>query len=157
MKTTLNADGNIGIPAEIRETDHLPEAKAAYTQAAEQGDLHAANHLAWLLATCKDHRLRNGADAVAFAERAVDGTGRKNSSSLVTLAAAYAETGQFERAISAEQEALALVKLVGQKKSFNSGWSYTKNEHPSSSCLDPETKSCPSATAEISVMSGTTG
>jgi len=23
MKTTLNADGNIGIPAEIRETDHL--------------------------------------------------------------------------------------------------------------------------------------
>ena len=23
MRTTLNADGNIGIPAEIRETDHL--------------------------------------------------------------------------------------------------------------------------------------
>jgi bifunctional DNA-binding transcriptional regulator/antitoxin component of YhaV-PrlF toxin-antitoxin module len=23
MKTTLNADGNIGIPAEIRQTDHL--------------------------------------------------------------------------------------------------------------------------------------
>ena len=64
------------------------------------------DELAWLLATYPDSKSRDGTEAVRLAERACDLTERRILALLDTLAAAYAETGDFPRAISVAEEAL---------------------------------------------------
>jgi tetratricopeptide (TPR) repeat protein len=64
------------------------------------------DELAWLLATYPDSKSRDGTEAVRLAERACDLTERRIAALLDTLAAAYAETGDFPRAISVAEEAL---------------------------------------------------
>ncbi len=66
------------------------------------------NNLAWLLATNPDPRFRDGAEAIALAERACDLSGTKDPNLLDTLAAAYAEAGRFKKAIGMLQEAISL-------------------------------------------------
>jgi tetratricopeptide (TPR) repeat protein len=66
----------------------------------------ALNNLAWLLATARDPALRDPADAVAFAERAVALTAAPDPATLDTLAAAYAAAGRFEDAVATEQRAV---------------------------------------------------
>lgn len=82
-------------------------------------------NLAWLLATCPDDALRDGPRAAELARRACELSGWKQPNLLGTLAAAYAETGQFERAIEYQQEAIGLAspkevtrlrKALGQYK-----------------------------------------
>ena len=53
------------------------------------------NNLAWILAANSDATLRNGAEAVALAERACKLTDYKEALLVGTLAAAYAEAGRF--------------------------------------------------------------
>ncbi len=77
-----------------------------YRRAADLGDAMDLNNLAWLLATCPVSELRDGPGAVALAEKAVTMRKRKDPMILDTLAAAYAETGQFAKAISAQEEAI---------------------------------------------------
>jgi tetratricopeptide (TPR) repeat protein len=64
------------------------------------------NNLAWLLATCPDVSLRDGAKAVALAKRANELSGGNNPAILQTLAAAFAEAGQFSDAIDTAQRGL---------------------------------------------------
>jgi tetratricopeptide (TPR) repeat protein len=64
--------------------------------------------LASLLATVPDASLRNAAEAVRLAEQAVALTGRSDASTLDVLAAAYAASGDFDRAVGVAQEALDL-------------------------------------------------
>jgi len=64
------------------------------------------DELAWLLATYPDSKSRDGAEAVRLAEHACALTDRRIPAFLDTLAAAYAEAGNFESAISAAEEAL---------------------------------------------------
>jgi tetratricopeptide (TPR) repeat protein len=64
--------------------------------------------LASLLATAPDAAFRDPADAVRLAGRAADLTARRDASTLDVLAAAYAASGDFDRAIAAAGEALAL-------------------------------------------------
>lgn len=54
--------------------------------------------LAWILATCPDDALRSGSEAVELAEKACELFKNKNPESLNSLAAAYAEIGDFEKA-----------------------------------------------------------
>jgi tetratricopeptide (TPR) repeat protein len=64
------------------------------------------DELAWLLATYPDSKSRDGTAAVRLAEHACDLTERRIPALLDTLAAAYAEAGDFPRAISVAEEAL---------------------------------------------------
>jgi tetratricopeptide (TPR) repeat protein len=66
------------------------------------------NNLAWMLATCSDARLRDGARAVALARQACEASGGKHPFCLGTLAAALAETGAFAEAAHWQTEALEL-------------------------------------------------
>jgi len=63
---------------------------------------------AWLLSTAPDAKLRDGRYAVELATRACDLTKWKDHSSLRSLAAAYAEVGDFEVAIEYETKAISL-------------------------------------------------
>jgi serine/threonine protein kinase/tetratricopeptide (TPR) repeat protein len=76
------------------------------------------NELSWSFATAVEPELRDGAVAVAFGEQAVAGTGRTNASALDTLAAAYAEAGQFTNAVRVQQEAISLLTKEIDKKEY---------------------------------------
>jgi tetratricopeptide (TPR) repeat protein len=78
--------------------------------------VNSMNSLAEILATCNDPQIRDGARAVSLAEEAVAATQRKDGDLLDTLAAAYAETGRFAKAISTEKEAMALIKDPSNRK-----------------------------------------
>jgi tetratricopeptide (TPR) repeat protein len=71
------------------------------------------DEVAWLLATYPDSRSRDGAEAVRLAEHACDLTQRKIPALLDTLAAAYAEAGEFPRAIGTAEEALDRARSSG--------------------------------------------
>jgi tetratricopeptide (TPR) repeat protein len=70
----------------------------------------ALNNLAWVLATCPDPKVRNGARAVELAQNADQLSGAKEPHVLQTLAAAYAEAGRFPEAIATAQRALKLAQ-----------------------------------------------
>ncbi|MSU59276.1 MAG: tetratricopeptide repeat protein [Pedosphaera sp.] len=74
----------------------------------------ALNNLAWILATHPDDALRNGKDAVTFAERACQLSGRREPFLLGTLAAAYAEVGDFHKAVATAREACDLATKAGR-------------------------------------------
>ena len=65
-------------------------------------------NLAWVLATGPDRSIRNGTEAVTLALQADQLSGGKDPAVLQTLAAAYAESGQFTEAITTAQRALEL-------------------------------------------------
>jgi hypothetical protein len=88
------------------------------------------NDLAWALATNDAATIRNGTNAVPLAEAAVAGTSRKNPDYLGTLAAAYAETQQFDQAVAVEREALALYHTEPQKKEAGSHQSLYQGNKP---------------------------
>jgi tetratricopeptide (TPR) repeat protein len=76
--------------------------------AAEPNDLRVLNQAAWVLATNPEAPFRNGAEAVELAERAVRVSGGRQPRILATLAASYAEAGQFSKAIETARRALDL-------------------------------------------------
>ena len=89
----------------------------------------AYNNLAWLWATCPDATCRDAAKALEFALKACDLTKYETTNCLSTLAA-YAENGDFDRAVHWEQKAAPgyaaeeaekyghLLALYQQRKSF---------------------------------------
>jgi tetratricopeptide (TPR) repeat protein len=72
-------------------------------------DPWAQNSRAWFLATCPDPKFRNGAEALKSASIASEQTASKDPEYLDTLAAAHAETGDFDAAVRVEQKAIELV------------------------------------------------
>jgi tetratricopeptide (TPR) repeat protein len=68
---------------------------------------NAHNDLAWLLATCPDANIRDGAKAVEFARKACELSGWGKPGTINTLAAACAEAGQFDEAVRWAQQVLA--------------------------------------------------
>jgi len=68
----------------------------------------ANNNRAWMLATSPDASVRNGAEAVTLAQRAVELSGGREPVVFNTLAAAYAEAGRFPEAMETARKALDL-------------------------------------------------
>jgi Flp pilus assembly protein TadD len=92
------------------------EAAAAFRRAVElsPADVFVLNQASWLLATAPEDDVRDGTAALAMAERAVSLTGRRDPTSLDSLAVAYAELGRFDAAHRAINEAIELAERLGQ-------------------------------------------
>ena len=71
-------------------------------------DAQTYNNLAWLFATAKVVRFRNGEKAVALALKACELSEWKNPGCLDTLAASYARVGDFGNATKWQEKALQL-------------------------------------------------
>ncbi len=69
----------------------------------------ALNDLAWLLATCLVAEFRDGAKAVEQATKACELTNFKKARYVGTLAAAYAQTGDFKSAVKRQKNAIDLL------------------------------------------------
>ncbi len=78
--------------------------------------VEALNELAWLLATQRSDQYRDGKQAVALATRAVELTRTNDPAVLDTLAAAYAEIGEFSEALASAKKAVALANKSGEQK-----------------------------------------
>jgi len=74
------------------------------------------NNLAWILATSPDDSVRNGSDAVGFAEKACQQTQNQDAMTLGTLAAAYAEAGRFSDAVATADKAASLAAAAGNSR-----------------------------------------
>jgi len=70
----------------------------------------AQSNLAWVLATCPQDSARDGQRALAIMQQLMSDKRRNNPNLLDTLAAAFAETGQFEQAVATQQQAIALLQ-----------------------------------------------
>jgi tetratricopeptide (TPR) repeat protein len=94
---------------------HAAEAVKYYRAAlASNPGSSARNNLAWILATSPDDSLRHGAEAVRLLEPIRD-KGQATTEVLDTLAAAYAESGDFAQAERTAQASVDLAKSRGQR------------------------------------------
>jgi tetratricopeptide (TPR) repeat protein len=87
--------------------------KAIKLEPKEEGVL---NNLAWVLATSPDAKLRDGKRAIHLATQACELSDYKLAYILSTLAAAYAESGDFQKAIQWSSKAVE----IGDKEHDNS-------------------------------------
>jgi 4-amino-4-deoxy-L-arabinose transferase-like glycosyltransferase len=79
-------------------------------------DAAARLTLAWLLATCPDDRVRNGEEALQHAQAAQRLIGGERCDVLDVLAAAHAELGHFDQAVSLAEEAVQQAQRQGQQQ-----------------------------------------
>jgi tetratricopeptide (TPR) repeat protein len=107
--------GEEALAAALQSLGNSTEALAHWRKAValEPKSLTALSGTAWLLATTSDANTRNGTEAVTLAESANEIASGKNPEVLDTLAAAYAEEGDFANARTIANRALDLA--VAQK------------------------------------------
>jgi len=86
------------------------EAIADYEQALSEKpkDSGILNNLAWVLATSPDDSIRNGKRSIELATQAAEETKFQQAHILSTLAASYAESGDFAKAIEWSKKAVEL-------------------------------------------------
>jgi tetratricopeptide (TPR) repeat protein len=111
-----DARGKLGMAlgAASRHKEAIFHYREALRLKPDQADV--LNNLAWILATHPQAEFRDGVEAVRLAERACALTGQKQPVLLGTLGAAYAEAGQFGKAIEAARQARDLAESLGQKE-----------------------------------------
>ena len=79
----------------------------------EPGDGFLAYNMVWWLASCPEAHVRNGKEALAWAEKLRTLSPAGDPQVLDALAAAYAESGQFDRAVDTATKALAQARDAG--------------------------------------------
>jgi tetratricopeptide (TPR) repeat protein len=115
-----HAESHAALAGALSAQGNAAEALAQWRAAIDNrpNDAKALRRAAWTLATSPDANIRNGTESLQYAVRAMELTSGKDARVLDTLAAAYAEKGQFtdavlaagraeSRAIAANQPSLA--------------------------------------------------
>lgn len=112
----LDADCHTTLAIALEEKGNPSEAIQHYQKALELApkSIPTLTNLAWLLATSQDASLRNGRKAVELATQADQLVGGTNALVLRTLAAAYAESGEFANAIRSARSAMQLARMHGE-------------------------------------------
>ena len=110
------------------------EADAFYRKALalDPGNHEIENDYAWMLATYHDPAVRDGRRALELARSACEATENANANYLDTLAAAYAEIGDFKQALNMTEAAVALldrndglaVEIRARAESYRAGKPY---------------------------------
>jgi tetratricopeptide (TPR) repeat protein len=110
-------EAQLGLAMLLDSTGHDAEAIPHYRKVIELDTnvLAALNNLAWIMATDSDPRLRDGKGAVPLALHACERTDYQEAFLIGTLAAAYAEAGQFDQAAAMAQKARDVALAHGQK------------------------------------------
>ncbi len=110
------AHNNIGTA--LLQEGQAAEALSHYQEALqiEPANAKVRNNLAWLMATCPDASLRNGGKAVELARQANKLSGGADPGVLDTLAAAFAEAGNFGDAIRTAEKAMELARATGRQQ-----------------------------------------
>jgi Flp pilus assembly protein TadD len=103
---STEAHANLGTAYLLRRryADAVREWQAALDL--EPNRLAVLGNLAWLLATCPEAAVRDGPRAVEVARRAISLAGESDPLFQDTLAAAYAESGQWDAALAGARKAL---------------------------------------------------
>ena len=106
----------VRLAAQLETEGKIEEAIQYYREALNMDSNNPVvlNSLAWILATTSKPELRNGEEAVQLATKAVELTDRRLPLFIETLAAAYAEAGQFSKAVQIAQAARILAILGNQ-------------------------------------------
>jgi tetratricopeptide (TPR) repeat protein len=117
-----DGDAHYNLGNTLLQLGRAQEAVVEYERAVaiNPADTQALNNIAWVLATCPDALVRDGAKAVQAAERADALTQHRNLVITGTLAAAYAEAGRFAEAVKTGQYALQLAADEGNSSRVES-------------------------------------
>jgi tetratricopeptide (TPR) repeat protein len=110
-----NADAHTNLAIALDEKGQTAEAVQNYEKALaiSPQSVSALTNLAWLLATCSNASFRNGTKAIELAGEADQLSGGTNTLVLRALAAAYAESGQFGKAIEIARTAMQVARTQG--------------------------------------------
>ena len=111
------ADAHIKLGSVLLQKGRVNEAITQYQQALQikPDSPDVLNNLAWLLAACPDARVRDGVQAVKYAEHACELTHYGVTIIVGTLAAAYAEAGRYDDAMATAQKACTLAEKSGEQ------------------------------------------
>ncbi len=109
---------------EARKKDSLLKSKVQHEKkavhwlmrSAQIGDVQAQNHVAWILATSNDSVIRNGVEAEKWVKKAIETKDLANAYWMDTLAAAYAEQGKYDDAVTTQKKAISILKKENVKK-----------------------------------------
>ena len=117
--SVTNSPGNselltrMKLAIQLNKAGKFAEAVQAYREVVRlyPNEPMALNNLAWDLAASPRPELRNGRQAVQLASKAVELTGQQEPVLIGTLAAAYAEDGQFAKAVETAKKARNIALL----------------------------------------------
>jgi tetratricopeptide (TPR) repeat protein len=134
LRRLLRIDGSAGksvglLGVLLSGEGRLREARDCYEKALRlsPGLVSARCRLAWLLATCSDATVRDGDRALKLALELCRSVDFQSVSALETLAAAYAENGDFRKAVESAERALRIAegnaadRLEGHIESYRRG------------------------------------
>jgi tetratricopeptide (TPR) repeat protein len=120
------AEAHVSLGDALYAQGRAAEALAQWREGLElqPNDGPTLRRAAWVLGTSPDAAIRDGGEALALAVRAVELSGGKDARVLDTLAAAYAEKGQFANAVltarraqaqAAQEKQAALAREIGAR------------------------------------------
>jgi tetratricopeptide (TPR) repeat protein len=115
-----------------QQMEKFGEAIESYKQAIsnDPNDPNSLNNLAWLYSTCPDQQFRDGKEAVRLAQKACELSGYDNMFRVASLAAAYAECGDFDKAVEYQEKAIELADDNNVKTEYENRLAFYKAKKP---------------------------
>jgi tetratricopeptide (TPR) repeat protein len=156
-------EASIGIGRDKQVAEILKAAYDIYDEAASEGDREIAatnlNSWAWTLATSPLDELRDGKKAVALATKACEQTNFNDANIVDTLAAAYAEAGDFDAAVKWSQKSLELIGegRGSQRATFEAALKRYQAQEPTRRTPPEAISQSPGASPSVAVPAGKAG